>query len=131
MPSYFVCAFDPHCDSFLCKSEDELKVDPIIDPSDATDDQRHVVESIVDPILLETWKANRKSIEEENSKDLADMRHYISVCRGFPQHGIRGGIKSWKKSCFRDAKYTQKLRQHGKYSRYCCILYSEPVAQCS
>jgi hypothetical protein len=113
MPSYFVCPFDPHHDSFLCKREDDLKVAPITDPANAADDQGHVVESTIDPELLETWKTNSKAIEDENSKDLADMRHYLTVCKGFPQHGVRGGIKSWKKSCFKDAKYTQKLRQHG------------------
>ena len=114
MPSYFVCAFDPYYDSFLCKSEESLKVAPIIDPADAADDRGHLAESSIDPELIETWKANSKSIEEENCKDLTDMRHYLTVCKGFPQHGVRGGIKSWKKSCFKHAKYTQKLRQHGK-----------------
>jgi hypothetical protein len=128
MPSYFICAFDPHYDSFLCKSEDDLKVTPLIDPTNAADNQSHVIESIVDTELMETWKTNSKSIEEENSKDLAEMRHFISVCKGFPQHGIRGGIKSWKKSCFKDSKYTQKLRQHGK-SCLCSRIYFSIMQQ--
>ena len=113
MPSYFACSFDFKNDCFLCKGDKVPQIHLKTMGKESDEEQSESAQPSVDPILLEIERAIKEKIELEASKELSQMRYYMSVCKGFPQHGVRGGKTFWSKACFQDAKYTQKLRQHG------------------
>ena len=117
VPSYFACSFDAQNDGFLCKSDDPLNI-PVRPISNRSDEgYLNKISPSVDPVLLEHQLSIKKKLDIENSKEIAQMRFYFSVCKGLPQHGVRGGKSFWSKACFKDAKFTQKLRQHGTHDR--------------
>ncbi len=113
LPSYFGCLFDIQEDSFLCKLDDFTEgPSRNLEGMEASNHHLIVSKPSIDPELLDNERAILQRLELENCKELPEMRFYTSVCKGFPKHGVRG--KSfWSKASFKDAKFTQKLQQHG------------------